>query len=227
MEHYKGLKFKTADYNKLTLFDKLDITMRNVDIDNIDTLIAVITNKEFDFDAISLGYSVKKGSCLIIIQLVLEGCIKYVELLFPIDRKSYYIVDLISMAKIISLFYNSCIVDFTDFMLKDLITVNETIIYRDYYTDGMKQSRRRVCRKEQPSYIMYDETNGSYKLGVSNNPIYRERTLQSDKPYVVLLHRFKANHEDELHKKYAEQRLRGEWFNLTDKQLTDIVSGYE
>ena len=36
-------------------------------------------------------------------------------------------------------------------------------------------------------YLMIDTTNNFYKIGISNNPRYREHTLQSDKPTIELV----------------------------------------
>ena len=36
-------------------------------------------------------------------------------------------------------------------------------------------------------YLMRDIANNSYKIGISNNPRYRERTLQSEKPTIEKL----------------------------------------
>lgn len=80
-------------------------------------------------------------------------------------------------------------------------------------------------------YLMKDESNGFYKIGISNKPEYRERTLQSEKPTIVLL---KAKEfptrtiaeaiESALHKAYGNKRLRGEWFDLDPKDVSDIVN---
>ena len=79
-------------------------------------------------------------------------------------------------------------------------------------------------------YLMKDESNGFYKIGISNKPEYRERTLQSEKPTIVLL---KAKEfptraiaeaiESALHKAYGDKRLRGEWFELDNKDVDDVV----
>ena len=75
-------------------------------------------------------------------------------------------------------------------------------------------------------YLMHDEANGFYKIGISNHPEYREHTLQSEKPTITLL---KAKEyptraiaeafEAALHKTYESKRLRGEWFKL---EATDV-----
>ncbi len=70
-------------------------------------------------------------------------------------------------------------------------------------------------------YLMHDLSNGYYKIGISNNPEYRERTLQSEKPTIEMIKskRFPTRGiaesiEKALHVNYSEKRLRGEWFEL-------------
>lgn len=79
-------------------------------------------------------------------------------------------------------------------------------------------------------YLMKDETNGYHKIGISNKPEYRERTLQSEKPTIVLLcakefpTRIIAEAiESALHKAFEGKRLRGEWFALDEKDVLDIT----
>lgn len=79
-------------------------------------------------------------------------------------------------------------------------------------------------------YLMTDTTNGFYKIGISNNPKYREGTLQAEKPTIELLtakpfpSRVIAEAiEQALHKAFGEKRLRGEWFELTPSDVDDIV----
>ena len=78
-------------------------------------------------------------------------------------------------------------------------------------------------------YLMIDTTNSFYKIGISNNPRYREHTLQSDKPTIELLcakeypsRAIAEAIEASLHKVYANKRIRGEWFNLDDVDVTEI-----
>lgn len=87
---------------------------------------------------------------------------------------------------------------------------------------------------EQPSdscyvYLMVDTTNGYHKIGISNNPEYREHTLQSEKPTIELLaakqfpSRIIASAiESALHSTFIEKRVRGEWFKLNEKDVTDL-----
>lgn len=78
-------------------------------------------------------------------------------------------------------------------------------------------------------YLMIDTTNGYHKIGISNHPKYREGTLQSEKPTIELVcakqypSRVIATAiESALHSAFEEKRLRGEWFDLSDQDVSDI-----
>ena len=78
-------------------------------------------------------------------------------------------------------------------------------------------------------YLMLDAANGYYKIGMSNHPEYRERTLQSEKPSIVKIcaKRFPTrliaqSIESALHNVYAAKRVRGEWFDLTELEVAQI-----
>jgi len=70
-------------------------------------------------------------------------------------------------------------------------------------------------------YLMVDTVNNFHKIGISNKPEYREKTLQSEKPSIELIiakeypiRKLAEAFEKALHNTYAKKRLRGEWFNL-------------
>lgn len=73
-------------------------------------------------------------------------------------------------------------------------------------------------------YVMLDENTGYYKIGRSIKPRVRERTLQSEKPTIKMLFHHEATHKDEkdLHEKFSEKRIRGEWFDLSGSDLVFI-----
>ena len=79
-------------------------------------------------------------------------------------------------------------------------------------------------------YLMKDTSNGYYKIGISNTPEYRERTLQSEKPSIEMIackkfptRKIAESIESALHTSYSQQRLRGEWFNLNDADVAAII----
>ncbi|MBR4468811.1 MAG: GIY-YIG nuclease family protein [Bacteroidales bacterium] len=79
-------------------------------------------------------------------------------------------------------------------------------------------------------YLMRDNTNGYHKIGISNKPEYREKTLQSEKPSIEMLackkfptRKIAEAIESALHTVYCQQRVRGEWFNLNDEDVAAII----
>ena len=79
-------------------------------------------------------------------------------------------------------------------------------------------------------YLMKDTSNGYHKIGISNTPEYRERTLQSEKPTIEMLackkfptRKIAESIESALHTAYSQQRLRGEWFNLSEADVAAII----
>lgn len=76
------------------------------------------------------------------------------------------------------------------------------------------------------TYIMFDENIGYLKIGKSKNPKFRERTLQSQNPSIKIFKICDKNVEKEIHKKYADKRVRGEWFDLSEEDIENIVNEY-
>lgn len=63
--------------------------------------------------------------------------------------------------------------------------------------------------------------NGLTKIGKSNQPKARERTLQAEDPRLELVFYAKTDHsvEGRLHRIFAPVRVRGEWFDLADHHV--------
>nr|WP_294921968.1 GIY-YIG nuclease family protein [uncultured Flavobacterium sp.] len=79
-------------------------------------------------------------------------------------------------------------------------------------------------------YLMHDTSNNYYKIGISNKPEYREKTLQSEKPTIEIIiskkfpiRKIAESIEKALHDTYSEKRLRGEWFELDLKDIEHII----
>ena len=90
--------------------------------------------------------------------------------------------------------------------------------------DYKNHLQRKKETKDTYVYLMIDKNTGYHKIGRSKDPKYREKTLQSEKPTIELLYKFKAHSstEKELHKKYNSKRIRGEWFDLNQKDIDYI-----
>lgn len=87
-----------------------------------------------------------------------------------------------------------------------------------------EKNRQEIDNRPTKIYIMVDHSTGYYKIGRSINPSFREKTLQSEKPTITLLFGFDSTHQQEkqLHAQYASKRIRGEWFALTEDDLSTI-----
>ena len=78
-------------------------------------------------------------------------------------------------------------------------------------------------------YLMIDTTNNHHKIGISNKPEWREKTLQSEKPTIELIaskkfirRKIASSFEKALHETYSSKRIRGEWFQLDANEVNDI-----
>jgi hypothetical protein len=109
-------------------------------------------------------------------------------------------------------------------------TINEEIenyspLVNREFVDKLPMALESICYV----YLMIDTTNGYHKIGISNSPDYREKTLQSEKPSVELLaskkfinRRMAQSFEKALHDTYLNKRVRGEWFNLSQIEIDEL-----
>jgi hypothetical protein len=79
-------------------------------------------------------------------------------------------------------------------------------------------------------YLMLDKRTMFHKIGISNAAEYREKTLQSEQPQIILLakkeypnRRIAASIEKALHSTYEHKRKRGEWFLLDEGDVNELV----
>lgn len=85
----------------------------------------------------------------------------------------------------------------------------------------------KACKVDDiKTYIMIDHNTGYYKIGKSKKPRFREKTLQSEKPTIEMLFVINKNIEKELHRRYSDKRVRGEWFRLEDKDVEYLRKKY-
>jgi len=104
-----------------------------------------------------------------------------------------------------------------------------TVLLTQYQYEQMFDRRSKLMKSnpapEKPimTYVMYDKSEDVYKIGRSINPVYRESTLRSQTPNIETLLICSENIELELHRKYKEKRIRGEWFRLSADDILDLV----
>ena len=81
--------------------------------------------------------------------------------------------------------------------------------------------------ERQRTYLMKDSNTNLIKIGKAVDPKHREKTLQSEKPTISLFAVCENNVESELHKQYKDKRVRGEWFDLTDEEINNIINKFK
>lgn len=83
-------------------------------------------------------------------------------------------------------------------------------------------------RQSKSGYVyLLQSSIGYYKIGYTSNPTTRAATFAVKLPFdVEFMHFIKTNHmrraEKQLHDKYAERRVNGEWFTLTEADIAEI-----
>lgn len=105
---------------------------------------------------------------------------------------------------------------------------------KQHIEDWYKQQEARPKRKEKKDkrtniYLMVDHNTGFYKIGRSKSPLKREKTLQSEKPTIELIAHWESveSHENWLHQKFENKRIRGEWFALSQEDVDFILENIQ
>ena len=80
--------------------------------------------------------------------------------------------------------------------------------------------------RPKKTYLIKENNTSFYKIGRGIKPTIREHTLQRQQPTINVVKVWDKDIEKILHKKYSEQRIRGEWFELTPIQVKYICTHY-
>jgi predicted GIY-YIG superfamily endonuclease len=104
--------------------------------------------------------------------------------------------------------------------------VLEAIPKIDNHKSALGETRNEECYV----YLMKDLRNNCFKIGISNEPVRRERTLQSEQPKMQLVaakkyvnRKIALSIEKALHETYKHKRKRGEWFLLDEEDIQEIT----
>lgn len=117
--------------------------------------------------------------------------------------------------------------DFEKLMQSEL--AKQAQMLADRYTEAMRKLHfpSRSYDREEPNRFVYlfRHNNGLTKIGMSSDPFRREKTLQAEDPRLHMLAYRPGGLEVEgrLHKIMADKRIRGEWFDLSEKDIDWIV----
>ena len=108
----------------------------------------------------------------------------------------------------------------TSLKCDDVIEIDDMKIYK-------------ACNKKSKYLYLLKDSNypDVMKIGISSTPNIRERTLLSNAPSVYLFKYVECDNaskiETLLHKRYTKQRVRGEWFKLSEKQEKKLFKEFD
>lgn len=129
------------------------------------------------------------------------------------------------------------IIEIMNYCKKYLEQIDDSTVkkYNEYlYEERIKERAKevKVHRSKKNStalaatkvYVMLNKRNGYYKIGRARNVLHRERTLQAEDPDTEILFFIEGTISTEtlLHNHFSEQRIRGEWFRLTNEDIEFI-----
>lgn len=98
---------------------------------------------------------------------------------------------------------------------------NGWVIIESFIALETKEMRETDRNKPIRTYLMKD-SSGLYKIGCSAEPHGRLESMRTGNATIELVCVIKENIEKELHIKYANKRVKGEWFKLSEKDVRDI-----
>jgi hypothetical protein len=86
----------------------------------------------------------------------------------------------------------------------------------------------------KPCYVYIMESGGKIKIGHSKDSNNRWKSFKTGNPTISLKKELKCNSESDasmfestLHRKYKNERIGGEWFQLSDRQLIDLYEEFD
>lgn len=103
-------------------------------------------------------------------------------------------------------------------------------LFHQYVAEHSQPTRENNTRGLNFGYVyLVRSVSGYYKIGRTKNPNSRVRTFGVELPFEIELEHVIpcADYiaaEKQLHQRYADKRLNGEWFALTDGEVVEIKS---
>ena len=119
------------------------------------------------------------------------------------------------------------------YIKSDILNHEECKLIDDFIYECWLVNNRDKCdkyfnnsndKKSFKTYLIKDQRTGLYKIGKSKNPKLREKTLQGENPLCEIVKTWDKDIEKYLHDNYKNQRIRGEWFNLSEIQVKYITT---
>lgn len=169
------------------------------------------------------------------------------ELLFPVNPLSEIFVAYYHGMKVPTTFTNYLVIPTREqfdafvaemdefyqvFSPEDIGTINreaEDEWHRKAYEESVSVRKERpAVNKPKPGYVyLLQSQSGHYKIGLTKNPEHRAKTFGIQLPFEVeficlIQTEDMPTLETELHTRFADKRVNGEWFNLAPEDVEYI-----
>lgn len=136
-----------------------------------------------------------------------------------LEKDGYFTITNIDIEELRKIGPNGSLINLHHKAIKKIISIVD--FYREIFDDSYKKALE-SCNNYV--YLMINAETSLIKIGYSKNPIFREKTLQSQEPQIYLIACWNANKivETELHRKFKKNRVRGEYFKLGFNDLKEL-----
>lgn len=213
------------------------------ELENVDIDVIIKASKGLGFDPLLV---VNKGplwvdfyKCLSTFQSYIDYCNKHhfkIQMVRPVKVGSQYMMNAFECFEGIPGIFLFCRTEvrvvneeavFFTLLGRDGFDKELFLLSKSFFDHVELKDLERIIssipEKKYQTYLMFDANSGHYKIGRSIDPKFRERTLQSEKPSISLVGKTKVDIEKRLHDKYSVYHVRGEWYNLSQHQVKDIL----
>ena len=77
-------------------------------------------------------------------------------------------------------------------------------------------------------YLIKEEENNYFKIGISKNPLIRIKQLQTGSAgHIILYYEYASEYaskiEKAFHRRYKTYNVNGEWFNLREEHICEFI----
>lgn len=145
-----------------------------------------------------------------------------------LEKDGYFTITNIDIEELKKIGPNGALINVHHKAIKQIDLIPIVDFYREIFNDNYKEASK---NNNDYVYLMINTETALIKIGFSKDPLYREKTLHSQEPQIYLIACWNANRqvETELHRKFKQYRIRGEYFKLNFdnlRALKDIMEIY-
>lgn len=102
----------------------------------------------------------------------------------------------------------------------------ELLYYSIFTTMAEVLKRPRKEFSERCTYLMKDKVTGLVKIGSTSDIKTRYQTLSCGNHNLLVIATIDENIENELHRKFANKKVKGEFYSIDENEISSIIKDY-